>query len=122
MTRVCAGLVALAAVVGVGSAPTRGQDKDAKLVGKWEVSKSSELPKGSVLEFTADGKMTVLVKDPSGDLKFAGSYKQDGQKLSVKLKAGDLEIEETATIKKLTATDLALEDKDKKVDEFKRVK
>jgi uncharacterized protein (TIGR03066 family) len=120
MKQVSAVALGVLAIVFGGSAPTRAQEEATKIVGSWEVTKSEELPTGSTLEFTKDGKLHVLVKDKGGDLKLEGNYKVEKQKLSVKLKFGDQTIEEVVTIKKLTTTELQLEDKDKKVDEFKK--
>ena len=52
----------------------------------------------------------------------AGTYKVEKDKLTVKIKLGEQNIEETATIKKLTDDALETEDKDKKVDVFKKKK
>ncbi|MBX9624965.1 MAG: TIGR03066 family protein [Gemmataceae bacterium] len=113
------------AVVGLAG-PGRADDKDdnaKKIVGKWEVAKAGgDLPAGSTVEFTKDGKITAVVKADGQELKIEGTYKVEKDKLTVKLKLGDQEIDETATIKKLTDDALHLEDKDKKVDEFKKVK
>ncbi len=91
-----------------------------KIVGIWEVTKSeSDLPAGTTVEFTKDGKLSVIIKD---DMKFSGTYKLDKDKLNVKLTAEGQTIEETSTITKLTDDALELKDKDKKVDVFKKKK
>jgi uncharacterized protein (TIGR03066 family) len=120
MTRAFAVLVGLLAVGFVLTAPSLGQDEAAKLVGRWEAVKADELPPGSVIEFAKDGKLNLLVKEKTGDLKFDGTYTVAGTKVTIKLKAGDATVDETVTITKLTATELNLEDKDKKTNEFKR--
>ena len=56
------------------------------------------------------------------EVKLDGTYKVEKDKLTVKIKIGDQNIEETATIKKLTDDALEIEDKDKKVDVFKKKK
>ncbi|HEY3788459.1 MAG TPA: hypothetical protein VGL71_06370, partial [Urbifossiella sp.] len=64
----------------VGFAAAADTDDHAKnIVGKWEISKSgSELPKGTTLEFTKEGKLTAVIKgeDPKkgDDLKLEGTY------------------------------------------------
>jgi uncharacterized protein (TIGR03066 family) len=118
-----------AAVLGLaGSAGAQDKKDDAKdyaklIVGKWEVSKSgSDLPAGSTIEFTKDGKLAAVIKAEGQELKLEGTYKVEKEKLTVKLKVGDQEMEESATIKKLTDDTLEIEDKDKKVDVLKRKK
>lgn len=120
MTRAFAVLLGLSAVGFMLSAPSAAQDEAVKLVGRWEAVKAEELPPGSIIEFAKDGKLNLLVKEKTGDLKFDGTYTVAGKKVMIKLKAGDAAIDETVTITKLTATELGLEDKDKKVNEFKR--
>ena len=77
------------------------------------------MPAGSSIEFAKDGKFTVKVKGEKDEVG-TGTYKVEKAKLTVKLKFGDVAIEQSATIKKLTATELQLEGEDKKTDEFKR--
>jgi uncharacterized protein (TIGR03066 family) len=105
-----------------GAADDKDKDDNAKkIVGKWEITKSgSDLPAGSTVEFTKDGKLTAVIK--GDDLKLEGTYKVEKEKLTVKLKAGDQSIEETVTITKLTDNALELKDKDNKVDVFKKAK
>lgn len=119
-------LATLVLAVGVGAfAATARADEETtkKLVGVWVIDKSgSDLPPGSTLEFTKDGKVNAVVKDASGDLKFDGTFTATKDKLTVKLKVMTETVEETVTIKKLTDELLEVEDKDKKVDTFKKKK
>ncbi len=119
MRRAFAVLVGLL-VVGVVSAA----DVDAKkLVGKWEITKSGgDAPVGSLVEFTKDGALNVLVKADGQELKISGKYTTAGDKLTVVLKIMDQESKEEMTVKKLTDDELELEDKDKKLDTLKRKK
>lgn len=115
--------LAVLGLAGTAGAQDKKDDNAAKIVGKWEVTKSgSDLPAGSTIEFTKDGKMTAVVKADGQELKLDGTYKVEKEKLTVKLKLGDQEMEEAVTIKKLTDDALEVEDKDKKVDVFKKVK
>lgn len=115
--------LAVLGLAGTAGAQDKKDDNAAKIVGKWEVTKSgSDLPAGSTIEFTKDGKMTAVVKADGQELKLDGTYKVEKEKLTVKLKLGDMEMEEAVTIKKLTDDALEVEDKDKKVDVFKKVK
>jgi uncharacterized protein (TIGR03066 family) len=122
MKSVFAGLLGVGLVVFAGTA--QGQDDNAKkIVGMWEVTKSgSQVPVGSTIEFTKDGKLIASLKIEGMDLKLDGTYKVEKDKLTVKIKVMDQNIEETSTIKKLTDDALEIEDKDKKVDVFKKKK
>jgi uncharacterized protein (TIGR03066 family) len=108
-------------VVGFAGTARAQDDNEKKIVGTWVLDKSSgDLPVGSVVEFTKDGKLSAMVKIETMEIKIEGTYKVEKDKLSVKLKAGDMNIEETATITKLTDEVLELKDKDGKVDAFKK--
>lgn len=59
-------------------------DYPKKIVGIWEVTKSeSNLPNGTTVEFTKDGKLSVIIK--GDDTKLSGTYKLDKDTLNVKL-------------------------------------
>ena len=108
-------------VVTAGFATAADDDNAKKIVGKWEITKSgSDLPVGSTVEFTKDGKLSAVIK--GDDTKLEGTYKVEKEKLTVKLKVGDQSVEETVTITKLTEDALELKDKDTKVDVFKKLK
>ena len=118
--------VALVAVL-FGLAGFAGaDDKDdnaKKIVGKWEVTKSgSDVPVGSTVTFSKDGKINVAVKLDGKDESIDGTYKVEKDKLTVKLKVADQTIEETLTLQKLTDKELEIKDKDGKVDVLKKVK
>jgi uncharacterized protein (TIGR03066 family) len=107
-------------VFGLAAGADDKDDNAKKIVGTWEVTKSgSDLPAGSTVEFTKDGKLNVVIKD-NDTVKLDGTYKVEKDKLTVKLKAGDQTIEETVTIQKLTDKELELKDKDNKVDVMKK--
>lgn len=123
--------VTLLGVVGVLSlsaggrfAPLLAQGKDdpaQKLVGVWEVTKSAgDLPNGTTIEFTKDGKLKAVLKADDQEIKLEGTYKLEKDKIAVKVKVGEETIEETVTIKKLTNTELEIEDKEAKVTTFKK--
>ena len=121
MKRLLTVAMAVVMIALAGTAPAADEDK--KIVGKWEITKSgSDLPPGTTIEFTKDGKLTVVLKIEGKDEKITGTYKVDKTKLTVKLEAGGETHEETVTITKLTDEVLTIEDKDKKVDEFKKAK
>jgi uncharacterized protein (TIGR03066 family) len=121
MKRLFAVAVSVVVLALAGSAPAADEDK--KIVGKWEITKSgSDLPEGTLIEFTKDGKLNVAIKIGDKEEKITGTYTVKESKLTVKLEAGGETHEETVTITKLTDDVLTIEDKDKKVDEFKKKK
>ncbi len=91
-----------------------------KLVGKWE-PKEAKKGEAMVMEFTKDGKITVVGDMGGKEVKIEGTYKLDGDKLSFVLKFMDIEIKETVTITKLTDTEMEGKDKDGKAEGFKKV-
>jgi uncharacterized protein (TIGR03066 family) len=92
-----------------------------KIIGKWEVTKG-EVPAGSLVEFTKDGKLKFTIKMKGKDISLEGTYKVEGDKLKSTMKVGDKEVTDTDTIKTLNETMLILEDTKGKVAEFKRKK
>jgi uncharacterized protein (TIGR03066 family) len=116
-----------AAVLGLATvfalAGSAKADDTAKLIGKWEVTKSnSETPMGTIVEFAKDGKMTATVNADGKDLKLTGTYKLDGKKLKVNLTLNDQKIEHEFTVSFKGDDELTLEDSDKKVDTLKKKK
>jgi uncharacterized protein (TIGR03066 family) len=102
-------LAAVTVVCLIGTA-ARADEKDYPklIVGKWELTKVEEggLPKGTVIEFTKDGKVKVTAKKDDKDFDLEGTYKVDGDKLMVTIKTGDDEHKQTITILKLTDGEL----------------
>jgi uncharacterized protein (TIGR03066 family) len=102
-------------------APSSNQKK---IVGVWEITKSDDgTPLGTTIEFTKDGK--VKVTTPVGDqkLNLDGTYKLEGDKLTVTIKPPDeKETTETVTIIKLTDKVLITKDQKGNSDEFKKKK
>lgn len=92
------------------------------LVGKWEATKVDEgtLPKGSIVEFTKDGKLKVTVKQEGQEMTIDGTYKVEGDKFTVTVKFGDEEHSNTITITKLEGKVMSTKDKDGKLAEFER--
>ncbi len=94
--------VALVAFAGTSRAE---DDNTKKIVGTWEVTKTSgDLPVGTLLEFTntKEKKINAILKDSSGDLKLQGTYTIEKDKLTLKVSINNEMIEETLTIKRLT--------------------
>jgi uncharacterized protein (TIGR03066 family) len=122
MKAVLAGLLGVA-MIGFATTAQAQDDNAKKIVGVWEVSKAGgDLPAGSTIEFTKDMMLKAVVKVEGMEVKLEGTYKVEKEKLTVKIKLGEQNIEEVATIKKLTDDALEIEDKDKKVDVFKKKK
>ncbi|MFO0804568.1 MAG: glycoside hydrolase family 43 C-terminal domain-containing protein [Gemmataceae bacterium] len=98
--------------------PAAAEEKiDAKkLPGKWE-AKTDAMAK-TVFAFAADGKLTI-----TGPAEIGGTWKLEGNKLSLTLAFGENEMKHTVVVTKLTDEELAVEDaKGEKKQAFKRVK
>ena len=90
-----------------------------KIVGKWKLvsmtkdGKEEQAPPGSeaaMIEFTADGKLSMIIGEAGKETRAVGTYKLEADKLAVSMKVADKEITETLTIKNLTGTELVTED------------
>ena len=123
--RTVLGCVAVLALACAATAAGQGKIDAKKLVGKWEPvpdkDKKDKLP-GMLIEFTADGKVSMTVGGPGAEYKAEGTYKLEADKLAVKLKVGDKEVTDTLTIKKLTDDELTTEDSKGKAENLKRKK
>jgi uncharacterized protein (TIGR03066 family) len=133
MKVILAACVAAGVLFGVAAAQDKKDPKkddkkvDAvKLLGRWELTRSTldPRPKSAIVEFTKDNKVTVAVTAGNGkEDKYTGTYKVDGDKLTVKLTIpGETDQEDTDTIQTLTDEKLLLIDKDKKETEFAKKK
>jgi len=116
--RLALAAVVVVALVGSVRAEDKKDNKD-KIVAVWEVVKASEgtVPVGATLEFTKDGKMKMMLKDKSED----GTYKVDGDKLTL-FKGGDEKSKKEVSIKKLTDSEFVAGDDSGKTVEFKKKK
>jgi uncharacterized protein (TIGR03066 family) len=92
-----------------------------KLVGKWEPKEKKE-GGSAVIEFTKDGKVTITLAAKGKEVKFDGTYKVDGNKVTTTMKFGDKERTDTQTITKLTDTELVSKDEKGKEETLLRVK
>src|SRR5260370_31390861 len=95
-----------------------------KIVGTWVFVKSKYnvvIPFGTTFQLAKNGKLTVVVIMALDDgFCVEGTYKVKGDKLITSRKGPDAkERSETHTIKKLTNTELVIEDKNGGVLEFK---
>jgi len=118
--------LAVGAVVCLAGGGARAADNEKMIVGQWEISKPAEggggLPKGSVVEFSKDGKIKVTAKKGDTDAVMEGTYKVDGDSFTATLKAGEEERKQTLEIVKLTETELHVKNKDGKVSELTKKK
>jgi uncharacterized protein (TIGR03066 family) len=93
----------LFALVASAIADDKKEEPKAKglIVGTWEVAKG-DLPKGSTIRFSKDGKMTLTVNSPTAGLvPIGGTYELDGKTLKTVTK--DANGETTAGTSKLKA-------------------
>ena len=124
MRRFVTAIAAVVVFAGIAGAQDKKIDP-AKLVGKWEVTKS-EVPdlKGAAVEFTKDGKLSVMAIVEGKKREFVGTYSVDGDKLKVTLKSkdGGEENSDTDTIKSLADDKIVLVDKEKKETELTKKK
>lgn len=99
-------------------------DNKKLLVGKWEAVKADEntLPKGAIVEFSADGKLKVVMKVDGKEEKMDGSYTVEGDTFNFVMKVMDMEFKQKITIKKLDDKELVTADPDGKGVTFERKK
>jgi uncharacterized protein (TIGR03066 family) len=103
---------------------TKPGDKAAnkeKLVGVWE-PQGKNIPPGSSLEFTKDGKLKARFEAQGKPRTLDGSYKVEGNTLTVTFRMGDQERTDNLKIKTLTDQELVTVDSMGKEDTFKRKK
>jgi uncharacterized protein (TIGR03066 family) len=99
----------LAAPLGCSGSSTSGGSEGQTLVGKWEPIGSTTLPAGTVVEFTADGKIQMHVDADGKQIsKTLGTYSVAGDKLTLSGDRGGKTDTETMTIKVLTADSIVL--------------
>jgi uncharacterized protein (TIGR03066 family) len=116
--------LAVGAVVCLAGGGAWAADNEKMIVGKWELTKVDEggLPKGTVIEFTKDGKVKLVMKKDDKDATMEGTYKVDGDKFDVTMKVGDDEHKQTITILKLTDTELHVKNEQGKMSELTKKK
>lgn len=113
----------LAALVVIALAGHARADDAPKLLGKWEVTKSTgDTPAGTVVEFQKGGKLTATVTIEDKAVKLDGTYKLDGKKLTVALTLNEQKLEHDFTATFKGDDGLELEDADGKVDTLTKKK
>lgn len=119
MKALCAVAVGLA-MCALASAVRADEANEAKLVGKWEVTKTTgETPVGTVVEFGKGGALTVQLTIDGKELKLNGKYGFDGKKLSIDVKLNEQQHKHEFAVA-LKGETIELEDAEKKVDTLKR--
>lgn len=110
--------LAAALLCGVAALAQGVKVDEAKLLGKWVSAGGS----GNQLEFVKGGvvRMTVRVGDKENTGE--GTWKADGDKLTVTFKVRDKLFMDDLTVMKLDDTDLVTKDSNGKEDAFKRKK
>ena len=123
-----------AVVLGTLALALRADDKKSSdkpdnaklLVGSWECTKSDEggSPVGMVANFSKDGKIKVTFKNKDGSAgdSHEGTYKVDGDKFTITMGEGSGEFKMVFTIKKISDTDLAIEDEKGKASQWNHKK
>lgn len=120
-------VVAAAVAIGFTATAFAADDKvDLKkqLLGKWEATKVDEgtLPKGAIVEFAADGKISVTFKKGDKAETMAGTYTVDGMTFTYKFVMGKDEHSEKITVTKISATEMDTVSPDKKGVSFTKAK
>ena len=115
--------LAVALVANAGFAEDKKEEKiDAKkLIGKWEPKEKKEDGKFTI-EFAKDGKVTINTASGGKDTKIEGTYKLDGNKLTLTTKFEDKETKMIRTVSKLTDTELVSSKEDGKEDTLVKIK
>jgi uncharacterized protein (TIGR03066 family) len=122
--RVLGTMLAVFLVFGATARAEEKTDLKKQLVGKWEATKADEgtLRVGSLVEFTADGKMKVMTKKDDKDVNVTGTYTVEAHAFVFKLEFEGKERSEKITVKKISDTEMNTENKDGKQVTFKKVK
>jgi len=118
-------LLAAGLLVGLTSVCRAEDKKDdktnkEKIVGTWVLEKPDKpknIPPGTTIEFTKNGKLKLSAKVDGKDINIEGTYSVDGDKLKTTGQGPDgKEQTDTDTITKLTDKELVI--KDSKSDEL----
>jgi uncharacterized protein (TIGR03066 family) len=85
-----------------------GKSNSDRIVGTWEAAKG-DMPPGSTWQFTTDGKIIMSMKVQGVERKGEGTYKIDGDKLTMTVKEGGDDHSMSTLIKTLNDTALVVE-------------
>ena len=125
-------LLAASVVACLLTAGVRADDKkdekkadNAKLiVGKWKITKARQNgpPEGTQIEFTKDGKISITVEVNGEKRMLEGTYKLDGNKMTITREQNGQENKQDVTIKKLDDTKLVVSGAEDQESELTRQK
>jgi uncharacterized protein (TIGR03066 family) len=118
--------LALAGALVVGLTAAAGADEEEpkpgkgdlqkKLVGRWEVAKSTGAkgvpPPGATIEFTRGGKVLVTAEQKGKKVRREAAYKVEGKGFTLTLKHGDREHTDTIKVVKVDDKELVLREED----------
>jgi uncharacterized protein (TIGR03066 family) len=109
-------------LLGTGARAEEKPEYAKQIVGKWEVTKADEgtVPPGATVEFTKDGKVLATHKADGKDETVEGTYKVEGDTLTVTMKRGGEEHMQTITITKMSKSEMSTKNKDGKAVDLKR--
>jgi uncharacterized protein (TIGR03066 family) len=92
-----------------------------RIVGAWKISKSERrTAPGSLVELTKDGKIKMTVKVQGSDFMVAGTYKVEGDRITITTREEGEDKTDSFTILKLTDTELEIKDEKGKTDVWKK--
>ncbi len=97
--------------------------RSERLVGSWEMQDAdlAKIDGKATFEFTKDGKAKMSIEiGKQKPILIEGTYKVDGEKLTLVAKKGEKDASEVVAIKTISATELVLVDKDNKEVKFKK--
>ncbi|MBX9579932.1 MAG: TIGR03066 family protein [Gemmataceae bacterium] len=113
--------------VGLAAAAATADDKKdppvdgKKLIGKWEPKEAKKDPK-TTIEFAKDAKLVLTVEAGGKAQRFEGTYKLDGNKLRMKMRLGEKEVDEEVAVLRLTDEEFETEDAKGKKETLTRVR
>ena len=114
------GAVVVLALAGFTTAAGQEKIDGKKLIGKWEPADLAGAR--MVVEFADKGKVTVSVEKGGKSTKVEGTYKLDGNKLTMTMKFMEKEVKEEVKLTKLTDDEMEGENSKGMKEGFKRIK
>jgi uncharacterized protein (TIGR03066 family) len=107
-------------LLAIGMSVAIGQEETTKkLIGTWVLVKGDG-PPGANVEFAKDGKMTLRADLGGKEFKIEGTYTVKDEAITSRLSFAGKEKTEVSKIKKLTATELHIEDAKGQLEEYKK--
>jgi uncharacterized protein (TIGR03066 family) len=123
LTAVVLGLVSGLGLVAIARADDKTDDYPKLIIAKWEITKAGgQAQAGTVIDLAKDKSFAMDLKINDMIEKVKGTYSLEKDKLTLKFKFKEMDLEEVLTIKKLTDEAMELEDKAGEVDVLKKKK